>query len=277
MTPSNYELIASAFTACDIAEPIRMIFPPEEPLSSLWEQFIGEKDNWEKDRRGLVRDAHHTYGYLDFEARVFEAPVEGLAREKASQIGPEIIVSALLPLLELVPLFEKSSFYFVLARNEITHIVTFNDLDKLPFKCSLFSLILELESQLIELLKNDPSQIKQYLNLLPENRFSQAKDLCIDKYGKDQETPYRLLLCTTFIDKKTMLMKSPHLINELQFESNTKLDELFKRVERVRNQIAHSDSILKILRVPNKLIGFVDNLPKLTTAIANLKKKLKGD
>jgi hypothetical protein len=265
---SNYELIASTFTTCSIAQPIKMVFSPDTSLMAIWEEFMNY--NQMEDWCCLVRDDQHIYGYLSFEDPLWDQhPLEGIARDEVLPIELKTIVPASLPLLELLPLFEKSLFFFILTRNEITHVVTLYDLDKLPFKFSLFSLFMELESQLIELLTIDNSRIEQYLSLLSKQRIVKAKDLCIAKYK--EETPYKLLLCTTFIDKKEILIKSPNFNDKLPFESKKKASTFFKKVEFVRNQIAHSDSILEVYRIPSELVKFINELSNLISVIVGLK------
>jgi len=266
---SSYETAANVFTAFDIAQPLKM-FLPDESLISVWEEFMTQ---YPIEWFSLVRDSRHTYGYLAFDDEAFQSwPIKGLAREEASHVEPEIVVPASLPLLELIPLFQESYFFFLLSRNEITHYVSFSDLDKLPFKFCLFGLFMELESQLVELLSIDNSKTKQYLSLLTKERLKKAEDLCTQKYKK--ETPYHLLLCTTFVDKKEMFMKSLDFKkDELPFESKNKTNRFFRKIEDVRNQIAHSDSILQKLRTPSELNVFINDLSNLTNTIANMKDK----
>lgn len=166
-------------------------------------------------------------------------------------------------------MFEQSTFYFVLTKNNITHVVSFYDLDKLPVKLSLFSLLLELESKIIDLLSLDQTKIESFLNSLSASRLSKARNLCKLKYG--EETPRNLLLCTTFIDKKEMLLKSSNFKEKLPFESRKKLNSFFKKVEDVRNQIAHSDSIIEILPLPRKWNIFIQDLSSLIKAIARIR------
>lgn len=80
----------------------------------------------------------------------------------------------------------------------------------------------------------------QSLGVSPE-----AQDLGKIKY-KD-ETPEKLLLCTTFIDKKRIIRQVPKLASRLPFRSNNEDDRAFKRIENVRNQIAHGDSVISVL------------------------------
>ncbi|MGA9756588.1 MAG: hypothetical protein WBV23_15745, partial [Desulfobaccales bacterium] len=147
----------------------------------------------------------------------------------------------------------------------ITHVMTYADLDKLPMKLCLFSLFLELESQIIDLLLSNYSLIEQYFKYLPPLRLEKAKKLCKDKY-KDS-TPTRLLLCTTFVDKKEILKRDPMLQTKLPFESKHKGDLFFKLIENVRNQIAHSDSILQYLKTPSEFNQFINELQSLTASI----------
>jgi hypothetical protein len=263
---THYELVATAFTALEIAQPIKVIALPTEPLLLVWERLM-ELDIRE-DWCCLVQDENHTFGYLSFEDALWDQkPLEGTVADELDQINPEMMVPASLPLLDLVPLFNTSSlFYFLLSRNSISHVVSFYDLDKLPFKLCLFSLFLQLESQLLDLFTSDPSKISTLFNLLSESRQLKARDLCRSKYK--EITPVRLLLCTTFVDKKEMLIRSTEFHARLPFKSKNHANSFFSIVETVRNQIAHSDSVLRIVGSPNELNSFINLLRSLSNALS---------
>ena len=120
---------------------------------------------------------------------------------------------------------------------------------------------MELEAKIIDLLMAESEYLKERLNYLSEARLNKARDLCGQKYK--EETSKRLLLCTTFIDKKQILRRCPELFNKLPFESKQKIDHFFKRVEKIRNQIAHSDSILTILETPKVFNKFLIDLQNI--------------
>jgi len=259
-----YELMANALTVVSVAHPIKITFHPDDDLLSAWEEFM----NYDiaEDWCALILDNQHIYGYLTFDDPIWELSsdeeMKGCVRDKLHPIGPELIVPATLPLLDLVPLFQESWFFFVLAANEITHVVSFNDMDGLPLQFSLFSLLMELESQIIHLLGRNTGDLRDYLNLLSTSRIEKATSLCKLKY-EDKITPVHLLLCTTFIDKKEMIVKSSLMEDQTLFSSSKKLSNFFIKTEKIRNQIAHSDSVLKHLRLPKDMVHFIDTLKYL--------------
>jgi hypothetical protein len=109
--------------------------------------------------------------------------------------------------------------------NSINHIVTFQDLDKLPVKLCLFSLFMQLEHEILRLLEYS-GFVEKYLSLLSQKRYNKALELCRMKYG-DKENLYSILQCTNFTDKKTIIRKSPNIFRQLPFRSKTELDSFF--------------------------------------------------
>lgn len=269
-------MIANAIGVIEIATPLRPDFSPKELLVAAWEEWMeteGLDPNLECFR--LVQDHERVHGYLDV-FKSFESPLEGTVAERAMPITPGMIVSASTPLLEMPPLFEKHYFFFVLFHHAITHFVSFQDMDRLPMKLCLFSLLMDLEARILQVLTGgSPSTVQQYLGYLSKGRMEKARSLCEMKY--DRESPVALLQCTTFIDKKQILRKDPVLFSKLPFESKRELDRFFKQAEDVRNQIAHSDSVIAhpsssihTLRTPEEYSRFVIDLERLIAAVDRL-------
>lgn len=264
---SHFELVSRAFTVAGVAEPIKMNVPPELPLLSVWEEFMDHdvSETW----CCLVRDDKEIYGYLSFEDPIWDNLQEYQGRAAVDEvipISPGMIVAASLPLLELIPLFGSSLFFFVLTRNDLTHVVTYYDLDKLPLKLSLFSLFMELESQIVEAILSSGSEIDRIPTYISKQRLARAEELCRIKYK--EVTSRRLLLCTTFVDKKEILYKSPKFNEMLPFRSKRLSDRFFARVENVRNQIAHGDSIVSVLKTPAELNCFISDLRMTIEVVA---------
>jgi hypothetical protein len=174
-----------------------------------------------------------------------------------SIISPDMIVQASMTIVDLITLFENKPFFFVLEGNAITHVVNFYDLDKLPVKLCIFSFIMELEAKLIDIIL-ESSAIERLQEILPEKKLELAKALCNEK--KKEITNRNLLLCTTFIDKKTIVRRDDEAFRRLKFTSKNELDSFFKHIEDIRNSIAHSDSILKVLRKPSDFISFISKM-----------------
>jgi len=213
----------------------------------------------------IVMDNQRIYGYfaLDSEELTGDLEIDMVknAAEACEPITPDMIVSSTTSLFELISMFMDNYFYFVLDRNEISHIVTFNDLDKLPFKISLFSLLIELESSLIDLILSSEIPLHQFILKLSDKRQSEIVKLCIEKY--DYYSPYSALLSTNFIDKKKMISSNKELMSKLGFTSKTQLNKVFDPVNEVRNRVAHSNSILEYLKTREEINSFIKSVQGL--------------
>jgi hypothetical protein len=119
---------------------------------------------------------------------------------------------------------------------------------------------------MLDLFMLKPEYIETLLHFLSNSRLQKAKALCKRKYKK--ESPKRLLHCTTFTDKKRMLIQSCE-ISKLPFEKH-ETDNLFERIEEVRNRIAHSDSIIEFLKTPEVFNKFLSDLRKINNAMDQL-------
>ncbi len=79
-----------------------------------------------------------------------------------------------------------------------------------------------------------------------------------------------ILISTSLIDKVTMLIRSPELFAYMPFASKRQGEVFFKRVERIRNQIAHGDTILYELEKREEFAQFVNDLRKAVEAASKL-------
>jgi hypothetical protein len=269
--PSHFEIVARAFQVFDISHPL-LVKSPEAEVEEVLFAMTLSKDPL-ADWFCLIRDEATIHGYVSQEDEVFyNPPWQGLIQDHVTLIAPNQIVASSMPLLDLIPLFRKHYFFFVLTRNEITHVVSFLDMDKLPVKLCLFSLVMALESGIIDCLTSpsNSNPVESYLGLLSDGRRAKAEGLCHQKYGQ-KVTPQQILLCTNFIDKKTILFRSPYLFQLLPFQDKHEAESFFGKVHDLRNQIAHSDSILTLFGDPVALDDFVNKLRSVTMSVSSMR------
>ncbi len=261
MLSAHYETVATAFQVVDIATPLRARVSPDDTVLDAVVEINANAESSD-DEFCLIRDEHKIYGYIaidfifDEAAEKLDGPSNGRAGDYCTPITADQIVAGSLPLLDLIPLFRQRHFFCVLTRNDITHLVSFSDLDKLPVKLCLFALITALESELIGVFTDPGRNTRDYLRHLSVDRIQKARHLCKVKYSQRPErrnlnqpdgyNDQQILLCTTFSDKVTILLNSPHP----PFANIPDLKPFFDRAHDLRNRIAHSDSILSVLKTP---------------------------
>ena len=105
----------------------------------------------------------------------------------------------------------------------------------------------------------------QYYNLVKTCLEGDYRD---PKYFLDSPVIFlnELLDYTDFIDRKEMLIKHFKFNTKLPFTSNKKSNLFFKRVERIRNAIAHRRKILDIYDV-DTIMMIIDQLKQTIIAI----------
>lgn len=258
-----YSRVAKAFTAIDIAQHVVYADADDTGFEVVDKISFGRRDVW----LCLVRRGQNIIGYL---AADDDINYDEVAGKQANPITPNQLVPASIPILDLIPLFEQYFFFFVLEKNQITHAVSFVDVDKLPVKLCLFSLFMELESEMLAIMNhyaNYSTTPEALLNHLSAKRLEKAREVCKLKYGKEP-TPELLLQCTTFIDEVKIFQSEVSLSKCLPFRSKNEGNRFFTTIEKMRNQIAHSDSILSVIDNPSELHAFTLDLQKLIKSLS---------
>ena len=267
-TTKTYHAIANSFTVMDIAEPV-IRAKASDTVEDVWERLSEVAPNiW----FCMIRRGHQIVGYQSLDDQyVSEANVGDIAHP----ITPDQIVPASTAILATLPLFKQYWFFFVLDKNAITHVVSFLDLEKLPMKMCLFALFMELEAIMLNILS---ANAVVYLQHLSKSRLAQLRSLARAKYGEEpgswspdslqRELDRRLLQSTSFTDKNNMFQLDPTLLNLLPFRNKVEVQEFFALLQKMRNQVAHSDSILSVIDNPKDLNKFIAKLNQVILKLA---------
>ena len=276
----HYETIATAFQVVDIATPLRTTVLPEVILEDVWAAIMEDGLDFADTWFALVRDGQTITGHIALDTipdtgdEQADDPKRILASQVCEPITPDQIVSANLPLLHLVPLFQQHYFFFVLSGNDLTHVVSFQNLDQLPVKLCLFALVTGFEAECMRLFSQGPIAIDTHLNRLPNNRYQKAVDACQQRHPtRERCSPPQILLATEFIDKTTMLLREPTFFAELPFRSKREAQGFFSMLQDLRNKIAHSGSILSVLSTPPAFNQLLSRLQDLTGIVSELARR----
>ncbi len=177
----------------------------------------------------------------------------GNLREYTKDITSDLLISDSTPLAELISVLSNKNFAFVIYGNSITGIITKADINKPPVRVYIFGMISLLEMHLNSWITHFyPDDI--WVRKVPEPRIIEARETHEQRKGNNQELS--LLECLQFCDKRDLLTKSREFIQELGTSKN-KFESLVKKVEKIRNELAHSQNSI-ISNLPWK--DFVETL-----------------
>jgi len=144
-------------------------------------------------------------------------------------------------LADLVVRLKEQRRLFVLILGQIGGIVSRTDLQKPPVRMWLFGMVTLIEmrfSRLIEQYYPD-EKWKQYLS---DGRIQKSEQLLAERIRRNQELS--LLDCLQLTDKSQILARSEKLRGLTRFESRRQLEDAAKMLEKLRNNLAHSQDII---------------------------------
>jgi len=213
--------------------------------------------------------------------RVFLASLSEHKALGTRHVGPEDLLSSDTPIRDLIRLLSRSKdhFFLVLAKNRIKGIVTRSDLEALPVRVFLDTIIAHLEGMLAEAIRQEHPDEKDWG--LSQSRLQAIEELYASKKNRDSDV--HRVHCTSLTDKLTIFMRSSKLwpaaqqclsrkgreklvesIRDLRNRLGHSLPPVLPEVERVRNMVAHgstfADDLDSLAQVAATIDLFIESL-----------------
>jgi hypothetical protein len=261
---STYSRIASALTVIEVAEPIRWRFEVGTPLKIVCEQM---EEGEGRSCIVLITDNGSPRGFLESSGYFEPDEMDSTIEQKAQPIDIWRVVSAQTSLFDLIPLWERSYFYFVLDGAHLSHFVARHDMDKAPVKAALFALTAELEERMMQHLLADQKQVTARFQRLSPDQQKRARKLSIKKNLPD--LPYAHIQNTYFSDKVEMFIGAPELASLLPFATESEARGFLDFIGKLRNEMAHGGSIFNVIRDASQLKNIIDLTEDVISRLRN--------
>jgi hypothetical protein len=201
-----------------------MVFPRDQPMSEIL---------------AAARSQNHTYAFIgrhrSDESMWVDRWVNIETGEEAI-VGPGDLVSADMPISDLIEKMVRRPFVLVLTGDRVKSLVTRADLNLMPVRMMLFTVIAQVEMLMgdaIERVYPDDSWIER----LSERQRSEVERLHALKCDNDNET--RRIHCTSLGQKGTVFEKTEELWRLLGCESKKAYVDKRKAFQRLRDKLHH--------------------------------------
>lgn len=225
-------LFERAITIREIAEPLAS-FDCERPSEAV-KNFM-EANNF--DVVG-VRKNGRVVG--------FAAKATGAWRAQLGEVmipfSPEEVFGENEPLSTAIQTVKNRPQLFVSMLGQVGGIVTKGDFQKTPVRLWLFGIISLIEMQMLRLIRQRFAE-GTWMTLLQPPRVALIQKLFEELRRRNQESA--LSDCLQICDKAAIFLKEPQLAALAGFPSKRAGEEFFRRFEELRNDLAHSNDILK--------------------------------
>jgi hypothetical protein len=173
-----------------------------------------------------VRDGGSIVGYVQREPHV-----RGRAHDQMRSIVESVLVSADLPLTQFMPLVPERPFRLVLDGATIRGIVTWSDLQKLPVRLFVFSLVAHLELLMTRVINSRCPNPETWFSCLSPARQGKVRQ-DFKRFQQERLDP-PLIEFTSFGDKRQVLKE----ILSLDAVASTELLELNTEL---RDKVSHA-------------------------------------
>lgn len=219
-----------AFIVYDIAEPL-VSFDDTTPAEQL-------RSHMESKRFEVVgiRQEGRVAGYVELADLK-----EGQVADCINPFDESQVILESTPLAELVLCLREYRRLFVSILGQVGGIVSRTDLQKPPVRMWLFGIVTLIEMRFTRMIEQScPDEM--WKEFLSAGRIQKAEELLAERTRRNQDLD--LLNCVQFSDKVQIIARNEKLRSMTRFESRRKLEEAAKVVEKLRNNLAHSQDII---------------------------------
>lgn len=167
---------------------------------------------------------------------------EGLCGDHLRPFREGEIFSDSAALSEVIRGLGRSEWVFIEALGAVVGLVTRSDMQKPPVRMWLFGMITLMEMAMVRVIRFHYPE-DGWMSLLSRGRLEKAKSLARERRRRYQDA--KLLNCLQFSDKGQIFAKDPELRKNLRnVKSRKEAEERFKHLEKLRNNLAHSQDII---------------------------------
>ena len=220
----------TAFTVCDIAEPLASF----DATTSAEE--VREDMESSRFRVAGVRSSGRVQAFIEISDL---GP--GACGDYQQEFDESLIIPDSMPLVDLVQRLRDQQQLFVSVLGQVGGIVSRSDLQKPPVRMWLFGMLTLIEMRTTRLItRGCPDDTWQAF--LSDARVQKSQDLMSERARRHQEVS--LLDCLQLSDKLQIVARNEDLRRHTRFRSRRQMDDSIKMLERLRNNLAHSQDII---------------------------------
>lgn len=168
---------------------------------------------------------------------------EGQLGQYFKNFDPCEVLPDTISISEILKVIIGFNHVFISSFGNVAGIITRGDLQKIPIRMWLFSLISLIEMQMLRIIRDRYPKNSWYKDeLISPGRREKVEKLFDERKKKNEEIDR--VDCLQFCDKYTIISKTEDILKKLQYNKKKKeFCTLLKELEELRNKLAHAQDI----------------------------------
>lgn len=223
-------VFTEGFSVRDIAEPLVSF---DDAMLASNARVTMQQNDFDV---GGVRQAGLVTGYAEQSALT-----SGICRDHVRPFAAAEVLQASASLADVVRRLADAPRLFVQVFGVVGGIVTKSDLEKPPVRMWLFGMVTLIEMRFSRLIEQYCPH-ESWQQFLSDARVQKARGLLAERARRDQRAS--LLDCIQFSDKGQIVARNEEIRRLTMFQSRRRVEQVFKELERLRNNLAHSQEII---------------------------------
>jgi hypothetical protein len=219
------------FSVSDIAEPLAS-FDAATPAAEA--RRVMDQQRYEL---AGVRSEGLVVGFLQREELD-----GGTCADYQRNFSDAVVVPDSTSLPTAVILLSETPRMFVTTFGRVGGICTRSDLLKPSVRMWLFGMVTIIEMNFMQAIETRFPDDEGWRTYLSESRLAKAKTLLAERQRRNQDLG--LLDCLQFSDKGQIVLRDETLRAKIGFKSRRRGEDTIKRLEALRNNLAHSQDIV---------------------------------
>ena len=228
--PHLVRLFTEAFTAQDIADPIRSF--DTGTSCEYVRSVMDEHDLWVV----CLREQGVIVGYVRRDDLQ-----DGVCGEYARAFRAWQVIPGGSSLSDVIHILTLQEFGFISVLGDIAGYVSRSDINKPVVRMWLFGIITFVEMEFTDLIeKYFPNE--SWVSAMTEERIERARTMQQERNRRGQEC--RLLDCLQLSDKGRIIISNDQTFAHMGLESRRNAKKVVREVESLRNNLAHAQDIV---------------------------------
>ena len=161
--------------------------------------------------------------------------------EQSLEFEDAVVIAGSVSFQEVVSRLNQHRFLVVTAIGQPTGVIVRDDIEKAPMRMWLFGMVTLVEMRITRVVRESyPND--SWMDLISESRLTKARQLQDERARRLRSVD--LVDCLQLGDKGQLLARSTELRERHWNRSRRQIEKVIKELERLRNNLAHSQDIV---------------------------------